>query len=78
MPVHLFRATCPDLIFLYPHKLLVKCVESILNENKEVAKLLRQIFSVRKVMKLTDKSSGLVQKVKKLLSLFGMLHVWVN
>ncbi len=38
-----------------------------LAENKDVAKLLKQGFSVRKVMKLTDKSSGLVMKVKKTL-----------
>lgn len=46
----------------------LKSEESILNENREVIKLLRQGFSVRKVMKLTDKSSGLVQKVKKLIA----------
>jgi len=46
----------------------IKSEESILNENKEVVKLLRQGYSVRKVMKLADKSSGLVQKVKKLIS----------
>lgn len=45
----------------------IKSEESILNENKEVVKLLRQGYSVRKVMKLADKSSGLVQKVKKLI-----------
>lgn len=39
---------------------------TILAENKDVLKLLRQGYSVRKVMKLTDKSSGTVQKVKKL------------
>lgn len=36
--------------------------ELILEENKEVVKLLKQGYSIRKVMKLTDKSSGLVQK----------------
>ena len=41
--------------------------ETILSENKDVVKLLKQGFSVRKVMKLTDKSSGTVQKVKKLI-----------
>jgi len=45
----------------------IKSEESILNENKEVVKLLRQGYSVRKIMKLADKSSGLVQKVKKLI-----------
>jgi DNA invertase Pin-like site-specific DNA recombinase len=39
----------------------------LLAENKDVAKLLKQGLSVRKVMKLTDKSSGLVMKVKKAL-----------
>ncbi|MDR3694212.1 recombinase family protein [Mucilaginibacter sp.] len=41
--------------------------ELILSEHKEVVKLLKQGYSVRKVMKLTDKSSGTVQKVKKLI-----------
>jgi len=39
----------------------------LLNQHKDVVKLLRQEFSVRKTMKLTDKSSGTVQKVKKLM-----------
>lgn len=43
-----------------------KSEEQILIDNKEVVKLLKQGLSVRKVMKLTDRSSGLVQKVKKL------------
>jgi DNA invertase Pin-like site-specific DNA recombinase len=46
----------------------VKSDDQFLKENKEVAKLLKQGFSVRKVMKLTDRSSGTVQKVKKLIS----------
>jgi DNA invertase Pin-like site-specific DNA recombinase len=41
--------------------------ETLLSEHKDVVKLLKQGFSVRKVMKLTDRSSGLVQKVKKLI-----------
>lgn len=41
--------------------------ELILSEHKEVVKLLKQGYSVRKVMKLTDRSSGTVQKVKKLI-----------
>lgn len=41
--------------------------ELILNENKDVVKLLKQGYSIRKVMKLTDKSSGTIQKVKKLI-----------
>ena len=44
----------------------IKSDEQFLTENKEVAKLLKQGYSVRKVMKLTDRSSGTVQKVKKL------------
>jgi len=44
----------------------IKTDEQFLQENKEVAKLLKQGYSVRKVMKLADKSSGTVQKVKKL------------
>ena len=43
----------------------VKSDEQFLYENKEVAKLLKQGYSVRKVMKLTDRSSGTVQKVKR-------------
>ncbi len=45
----------------------VKSDEQFLEENKEVAKLLKQGYAVRKVMKLADKSSGTVQKVKKLI-----------
>lgn len=40
--------------------------ETILAENKEVVKLLRQGYSIRKIMKLTDRSSGTIQKIKKL------------
>jgi DNA invertase Pin-like site-specific DNA recombinase len=43
-----------------------KNLDQILNDHKDVVKLLKQGYSVRKVMKLTDKSSGTVQKVKKL------------
>ena len=42
--------------------------ELLLTEHKDVVKLLKQGFSVRKVMKLSDKSSGTVQKIKKLLA----------
>lgn len=38
-----------------------------LNENKEIIKLLKQNYSVRNIMKITSKSSGTIQKVKKLL-----------
>lgn len=43
--------------------------ETLLSEYKDVVKLLKQGFSVRKVMKLTDKSSGTIQKIKKILKL---------
>lgn len=46
----------------------VKTKEMVLQEHKDVAKLLKQGYSVRKVMKLTDKASGTVQKVKRLIS----------
>ena len=42
--------------------------EAILAEHKDAVKLLKQGLSVRKVMKLTDKSSGTIQKVKKLIA----------
>lgn len=41
--------------------------ETILSEHKDVVKLLKQGFSVRKTMKLTDKSSGTIMKVKKIM-----------
>lgn len=44
-----------------------KSNEDILNDYKDVVKLLKQGYSVRKVMKLTDRSSGTIQKVKKLI-----------
>lgn len=43
--------------------------DEVLNDYKDVMKLLKQGYSVRKVMKLTDRSSGTIQKVKKLISL---------
>lgn len=42
--------------------------ETLLTEHKDVVKLLKQGYSVRKTMKLTDKSSGTIQKIKKLIS----------
>lgn len=42
--------------------------ETLLNEHKDVAKLLKQGYSIRKTMKLTDKSSGTIQKIKKIIS----------
>lgn len=44
----------------------VKPDEQLLTEHKDIVKLLKQGLSVRKIMKLTDKSSGTVQKVKKI------------
>jgi DNA invertase Pin-like site-specific DNA recombinase len=44
-----------------------KTDETILNEHKDVVKLLKQGLSVRKVMKLTDKSNGTIQKVSRIL-----------
>lgn len=45
-----------------------KDTETLLTEHKDVVKLLKQGYSVRKTMKLTDKSSVTVQKIKKLIS----------
>jgi len=43
-------------------------VKELLTEHKDVAKLFKQGLSIRKVMKLTEKSSGTVQKkIKKAL-----------
>ena len=42
--------------------------EKLVEEYKDVVKLLRQGYSIRKIMKLTDKSSGTVQKVKRVMS----------
>jgi DNA invertase Pin-like site-specific DNA recombinase len=44
-----------------------KSEEDLLTEHKDVVKLLKQGLSVRKVMKLTDKSSGTIQKISRLL-----------
>jgi DNA invertase Pin-like site-specific DNA recombinase len=40
----------------------------LLTEHKDIVKLLKQDYSVRKIMKLTDKSSGTVMKIKGLLT----------
>lgn len=45
-----------------------KDTETLLAEHKDIVKLLKQGYSVRKTMKLTDKSSGTIQKIKKLIS----------
>jgi DNA invertase Pin-like site-specific DNA recombinase len=42
--------------------------ETLLTEHKDVVKILKQGYSVRKTMKLTDKSSGTIQKIKKIIS----------
>ena len=42
--------------------------ETLLTEHKDVVKLLKQGYSVRKTMKLTDKSSGTIQKITKIIS----------
>jgi DNA invertase Pin-like site-specific DNA recombinase len=42
-----------------------KDTDVLMKEHKDIVKLLKQGYSVRKVMKLTDKSSGTIQKVKK-------------
>lgn len=42
--------------------------ETLLTEHKDVVKLLKQGYSIRKTMKLTDKSSGTVQKIKKIIA----------
>ena len=39
--------------------------KELLTEHRDVLKLLKQGLSVRKIMKLTGKSSGTVQKIKK-------------
>ena len=44
-----------------------KDTETLLAEHKDVVKLLKQGYSVRKTMKLTDKSSGTIQKIKKII-----------
>ena len=41
---------------------------SLLIEYKDVVKLLKQDYSVRKIMKLTDRSSGTIMKVKRVLN----------
>lgn len=45
-----------------------KTEKQILKEHSDVVKYLKQGQSIRNTMKLTDKSSGTVQKVKKLIS----------
>jgi DNA invertase Pin-like site-specific DNA recombinase len=44
-----------------------KSIDKVLEENKDVAKLLKQGYSVRNIIKLSGKSSGTIQKVSKLI-----------
>lgn len=46
--------------------------ETLLGQHKDIVKYLRQGQSVRNVMKLTGKSSGTVQKIKKLITVSSM------
>ena len=41
--------------------------EILLTEHKDVVKLLKQDYSIRKIMKLTFKSSGTIMKIKRLI-----------
>lgn len=41
--------------------------EQLFNEHKDIVKYLKQEFSVRNIMKLTNKSNGTIQKIRKLL-----------
>jgi DNA invertase Pin-like site-specific DNA recombinase len=43
--------------------------EELLEEHNDIVKLIRKNISVRNIMKITGKSSGTVQKVKKLIQL---------
>lgn len=45
-----------------------KSNEKLLEENKEVLKFIKQKQSIRNIMKLTGKSSGTIQKVKRLVA----------
>lgn len=47
----------------------IKDNETLLKEHKDVVKELKNGLSVRKVMKLTEKSSGTVQKIKKMIGI---------
>lgn len=46
-----------------------KSDDKILEENRDVIKLLKQGYSVRNIMKITSKSSGTIQKVNKIFQL---------
>ena len=45
-----------------------KSNEAFIDENKDVIKFLKQEQSIRNIMKLTGKSSGTIQKVKRLVA----------
>jgi DNA invertase Pin-like site-specific DNA recombinase len=45
-----------------------KTDDKFIEENKEIVKFLKQKQSIRNIVKLTGKSSGTIQKVKKLVS----------
>ncbi len=45
-----------------------KSNEELLEENKDIVKFIKQEQSIRNIMKLTGKSSGTIQKVKKLVA----------
>lgn len=45
----------------------IKSNEQILDENKDISKLLKQGYSVRNIIKISGKSSGTIQKVSKLI-----------
>lgn len=44
-----------------------KSNEELLDENKDIVKFLKQEQSIRNIMKLTGKSSGTIQKVKRII-----------
>lgn len=44
-----------------------KSNDEILNEYKDVVKLLKQGLSVRQIMKITGRSNGTIQKIKKII-----------
>ncbi len=46
-----------------------KDTETLLSEHKDVVKLLKQGYKIRKIMKITNKSSGTVQKMKKIIQI---------
>lgn len=48
-----------------------KSNEELLEENKDIVKFIKQDQSIRNIMKLTGKSSGTVQKVKKVITQKG-------